>query len=71
MTIQEKMLLFAKERPNHFLNRSLGCPTFIVPCHLCPYSWGNTAELCPLDDEIPYVKDIQLSTLKDHPELFI
>jgi hypothetical protein len=71
MTIQEKMLLFAKEHPNHFLDSSLGCPSIALPCSGCPYSWGGSSELCPLDDEIPYVKDIKLSTLKDHPELFI
>ena len=71
MTIQEKMLLFAKEHLDHFLDSSLGCPTFLVPCSDCPYSWGGDAELCPLDAEIPYVKDIQLTIIKDHPELFI
>ena len=69
MTIQEKMLLFAKEYPSYFI--SSVCPIISTPCCSRPYSWGGSAELCPLDTEIPYVKDIQLSITKDHPELFI
>ena len=69
MTIQEKILLFAKEHPSYFINSV--CPTIPTPCCSCPYSWGDSAELCPLDAEIPYVKDIQLSIIKDQPELFI
>ena len=69
MTIQEKILLFAKEYPSYFATSV--CPTLSILCCSCPYSWGGDAELCPLDAEIPYVKDIQLSIIKDHPELFI
>jgi len=70
MTIQEKMLMFAKNYPKQFIDTN-NCPTFTTSCHDCLYAWGDSTELCPLDDEIPYVKEIKLSIIENHPEIFI
>ena len=70
MTIEEKLIAFAKDYPEHFINPG-NCPVPFISCPDCKYAWGDREEFCALDDDILYIAKKRNTIINNNPELFL